>query len=249
MKNASALFLFCTLVLVSSAQKNDSLLGAHVFKKNEISINSAPVFKVLFYTGNSKAERYSITYKRHLFNDRSALRFSVIMDKFNSHYERLSVSTSSVRHLEETQQTHGYWNPHINFGYEQIHGKKKVKLFYGTDFLIGYSESKSFRQYRVVSIGTDTLSSSPAMLESFNSDDNLYTKINTFSVGLNPFVGVKYPISKCFYISMQIGMEVVYKKEDISKTKAGVTYRYNTSSFDFDQDTGLINDISLVYTF
>jgi hypothetical protein len=69
------------------------------------------------------------------------------------------------------------------------------------------------------------------------------------SVGLSPFFGAKYPLSKRFSLSAQVGADMTYRIEDITEHTALATKKSKVTTFDFSQAAGVISDISIVYKF
>ncbi|MCX6296084.1 MAG: hypothetical protein NTX97_08455, partial [Bacteroidetes bacterium] len=70
-----------------------------------------------------------------------------------------------------------------------------------------------------------------------------------FSLGVSPFFGAKFPISKRFSVSAQVGVDMAFQDQNISTTKVSIIDKYRVSVFDFNENTGFLNDISLVYKF
>lgn len=254
-------FLLSFLVITASASAQEgpdispiSKPDKDIAKKNEISINTAPLFRALLNAGPAEATRFSATYKRNL-NSKSALRFSIMADliKENSYYpnpwnETIILQTDSVL-IKQTTVSPGYVSPHVNIGYERLFGKKKLKWFYGTDLSIGYSKSESYIQNKT--LVRDTAFGQNAWVEVINIQADIVSKTKTkgYSIGLSPFFGAKFPISKRLSISAQVGADMTFQNKEISETKAGITKNYRVSTFDFSQSTGIINDISLIYKF
>jgi hypothetical protein len=236
------------------AQTSDSTKNKSTFKKNEISINTAPVLKQLLTNGEASATRFSFSYKRNI-NEKSALRFSIVADQinneaFNHHNagrDLIILNSDSVLIRQETISP-GFISPHLNIGYERLFGKGKLKWFYGADLTLGYSENETFRQNII--LHKDSIQGSYGWSENQNHPEIIsrsHTK--TVSIGVSPFWGAKYPISKRFSISAQVGVDAVFRDQRVSERGVGFNKNAHFSSFDFNLDTGFLNDISIIYKF
>lgn len=228
----------------------------HELKKNEISINSAPFFKVLLNAQTSDVTRFSATYKRNL-NEKSALRFSIVADKVsnldynfytNTKNEIIIVKNDSVM-IKQKTITSGYVSPYIKLGYERLFGKKKLKWFYGADLSVGYSKRSSYKQN--TTLIKDSTQGPNSWVETMEYRADILSKTTTkiISVGINPFFGVKYPISKHFSISAQVGVDMFYRNENTAANWSKANRTSRISTLDFNEDAGFLNDISLVYKF
>ncbi|MDQ3048283.1 MAG: hypothetical protein M3R27_12100 [Bacteroidota bacterium] len=246
-KKSILLLVLLSAISVCAQDTIPSPSNLPVLKRNEISINTLPVFKVLLNAGNSEATRHSLAYKRNFKNGRSALRFSFVADNINKdvYGNRVTyISENDTMRRKQRVVNNSYWSPHINIGYERLFGQKKLKWFYGADLSIGYSESRSITQNYII-----TVLGPHILLEEYESEANITQKSKTFSVGIIPFFGVKYPLSRRFSISMQLGTDIVYGSSEVSETSASGNTTTRVTTIDFNQNTGLMNDISLVYKF
>jgi hypothetical protein len=246
--------VFIGVVSADAQTKSDSLKTDPDFKKNEISINTAPVLRQLLNSSGSSATRFSVSYKRNL-NERSALRFSLVADRINDDFypkhgadrEIILLNSDSVIIRQETISP-GYISPHFNIGYERLFGKGKLKWFYGADLALGYSESHSLKQN--ITLNRDSIQGTYGWVENnYQPEIVSKTTVKSVMVGVTPFFGVKYPLSKRFSLSAQVGVDVVFKSQDAEEKGSGINKRSHFSSFDFNQDTGFLNDISLIYKF
>ena len=252
MKKRSIIFSLFILVMNASAQ--DSVSTSNPLpqaKKNELSINTIPCLGVLI-ASESENNRFSIGYKRNL-NERSALRISLAVDIVkNSFYnsfsnDKIILSTDSVL-IKRKTELQNYVSPHLNIGYERLFGKRKLKWFYGGDIVIGYF--KTLVLEREMILHRDTIKGTAGWLEDqFDSRTVSRTDSKIFSVGLSPFFGAKYPLSKRFSISAQIGVAMSYNTAAVSEIGSGSKKNYQVSTFDFNESPGLLNDISIVYKF
>ena len=127
--------------------------------------------------------------------------------------------------------------------------EKKLKWFYGTDLALGYFKSESYKQNKT--LVRDTAFGQNVWVEVQNAQAEivLRTKTKGYSIGLSPFFGAKFPISKRFSVSAQVGMDMAFKNMEVTETKNGLTNKQRVSSFDFNLSTGIVNDISLIYKF
>lgn len=233
----------------------DSLKISSNLKKNEISINTAPVLRQLLSNGTNSATRFSMTYKRNI-TDRSALRLSLVADQinndvFNYHHspemEIMILESDSVM-IRQERISPGFISPHLNIGYERLFGKGKLKWFYGADLTLGYSESKTLTQN--ITLQRDSVNGTYGWVQkSYDPEIVSRSNIKTVSVGVSPFFGVKYTLSKRFSVSAQVGVDAVYRDQRVSEIVAGLNKERHFSTFDFNQDTGFLNDISIIYKF
>ncbi len=258
MKKTVVLFSLFVTVASANAQEGTDFKAKPAdvpeFKRNEISINTAPLFRVLLASTSAEATRFSATYKRNL-TCKSALRFSVMADMINENSyhpspwnEAIILQTDSVL-IKQTTVSPAYVSPHVNIGYERLFGKNKLKWFYGTDLALGYFKSESYKQNKTLM--RDTAFGQNAWVEVLNVQADIVssTKTKGYSVGLSPFFGAKFPVSKRFSISAQVGLDLAFRNAEVEETKAGITNKSRVSSFDFNMNTGILNDISLVYKF
>ena len=253
--------LLSLFVLVTSANAQDStnvqakrttLLEQK--KRNEISINTAPLLRVLIGSGASEATRFSVTYKRNL-TCKSAVRFSVMADLINQNsynpnpWNEKIIQKKYILLKKQTTVSPSYVSPHVNIGYERLFGKHKLKWFYGTDLSIGYFKNESYIQNKT--LVRDTAFGQNAWVEVMHIQADIVSRSKTkgYSIGLSPFFGAKFPISKRFSVSAQVGADMTFQNRDIAETKSGITKNYRLSTFDFNLNTGIINDISLIYKF
>lgn len=254
MKKGSILFSLFIITMNATAQEtmsNPSPKPETEFKKNELSINTAPFLRALLNAGNVGVTRFSTTYKRNL-NERSALRFSFVADfyAYNDHSnfqkELIILRMDSVLVKQKTV-SQNYVAPHVNIGFEKLFGKHKLKWFYGADVFVGYSEKRSFKQN--TTLRRDTTQGPFSWVEDeFNRDIVSKTNVKTISIGLSPFFGAKYPISKRFSISAQVGGDMAYRTNNISEMTSSTHKTSRISEFDFSVPA-LLNDISLIYKF
>ena len=254
MKKKSIAFPLLILVVAVSAQEpNTDSSTPPEFKKNELSVNAAPLFKMLMNTRPSEATRFSIMYKRNL-NENSALRFSIKSDRidddaydFNPWTEHILLSNDTVVSKQRTVHPY-YYSSHLSFGYERLFGKHKLKWFYGADLSAGYAERSAYRQ-SVTLLNDTTQGGGWTAPLGYEGDIISTTNDMVILVGITPFFGAKYPITKCLSVSAQVGVDMFYKDVNRSETEGNTTKKSRFSTFDFNQNTGFLNDISLVYKF
>lgn len=260
MMKVPILLPFLVIAASASAQEgtdfnsSPTTVASEPLKRNEISINTAPLFRMLLGAGSSEATRFSATYKRNL-TSKSAFRFSIMADMMNqnSYYpnpwnEAIILQTDSVL-IKQTTVSPSYVSPHVNIGYERLFGKNKLKWFYGTDLTLGYHKSESYKQNKT--LVRDTAFGQNAWVEVLDVQANIVssTKTKGYSIGLSPFFGAKFPVSKRLSISAQVGADMAFRNMEVEETKAGITNKSRFSTFDFNLSTGILNDISLVYKF
>jgi hypothetical protein len=68
-------------------------------------------------------------------------------------------------------------------------------------------------------------------------------------LGISPFFGAKYSLNKRFSVSAQVGADVAYSIQNAVESKSGQKITRNSTVFDFSQNSGILNDISLIYKF
>ncbi|HEY0031216.1 MAG TPA: hypothetical protein VGC65_10690 [Bacteroidia bacterium] len=253
-KRSIAIPLLAATMAASAQEPVKAPANIPDMKKNELSINAVPVFKMLSNTGPSPATRFSFTYKRYL-NEKSTLRFSVKADridlaanKYNPWNEHILLGDDTVI-TKERRVSPAYFSPHLNIGYERLFGRNKLKWFYGADLSVGYARSRSFIESKTLI--KDTTQGAGGWIESMTNQSEILstTTKKITSLGLSPFFGLKYPLSKRLSVSAQVGVDMVYRNEDRTETTGSTVKKYRVSSFDFNQDTGFLNDISLIYKF
>jgi hypothetical protein len=194
-------------------------------------------------------DRFSLIYKRRL-NQKSALRFSVMAQLNKSEYISNDyrsymtgyISASDTMRTLVNKRTPRHGTYHFNLGYERIFGKQKLKWFYGTDLILGYTPSSNhsnYIKYYYLNYYTSA--------QTINNHVDITSR--TYAIGLSPFFGTKYPISKHFLISAQIGFDFEYRKQlSTSRQDYKTSEKYEISTFIID-GPGLINDLSIVYRF
>jgi hypothetical protein len=257
MRKRSILFSLFVITMNATAQEPLSYTDSNPEigqKKNELSINTAPFLRVLLNAGNMDVTRFSATYKRNL-NERSALRFSLVADFINnkayndfnnSQKEVILLRTDSVL-IKQKIISQNYVAPHMNIGFEKLFGKHKLKWFYGADVFVGYSEKRSFKQN--TTLRRDTTQGPFSWVEDESNREIISkTNVKTISIGLSPFFGAKYPISKRFSISAQVGGDMAYRTNNISEMTSSTHKTSRISDFDFFEPS-ILNDVSLIYKF
>jgi hypothetical protein len=246
--------IFSLLVYFANAEAQTITSDSFNLKKNEIGLNTAPVLRHLLTNGDASSTRYSLTYKRNL-NKRSALRFSLVADlinnsKYDHHYsgnDKIILNSEGILVRQEIVSPN-FISPHLNVGYERLFGKGKLRWFYGADLTFGYSENRVVKQN--IALQKDSMQASQTWVENeYKPEIVSRTTIKTIAVGLTPFFGAKYPISKRFSISAQVGVDIVFRDQRISEKGFEANRKMHVSTFDFNQDAGFMNDISIIYKF
>ncbi|HEY1055868.1 MAG TPA: hypothetical protein VGE24_12055 [Emticicia sp.] len=248
--------LILTIGLMSTctafSQANDTLKNRSE-KPNELGINVAPVIRNLLLNGSVPVNRFSLSYKRYL-NERSGLRFIGVVDLVNkdmpgysSYSEKIFLQDDSIL-IKQKRITPVYVSPRLNLGYERLFGKRKLKWFYGADVSVGYAVSKSmlqnFTMQKDTSSGQNYFKDQPVHGETISS-----TRTRILSFWFSPFFGVKYPLSKRFSVSAQVGVDFVFSDERSVENAAGLKKESNSKAIDFNQNSGFLNDVSLIYKF
>ena len=258
---ATALFMFL-FGGVNAQSKTDST--TYQFRKNEIGINLAPVLSYLM-GGAPNSPRYSVSYK-HLTKGGNAIRFGagiqVIGDYYGSYfsipsydnYQIISYSsTTEVRRYSRYFQSPRYQG---NVGFEWRRGKKRLSRFFGADLCIGYYRASMEQRDHFYSLDSTGMSNGNPLVmwkeDVPGSAGSLALSSNTpfFTAGISPFYGIRYPISRRFVLSAQMGVDFFFGLgKNVTDDYANGLHSENTwYQFNFDSP-GIINDVSLVYRF
>lgn len=262
MKKLIVFMILSILVTKGIAQdtlKKNASKKSYEFKKNEIGFNVSPVASFLINAGrdgNGSVSRFSLSYK-HYLNERNGLRVLLIgdliqNDQYNFYGDKgrvVFILKNDSTLVKQHSVSSSYWRPHLNLGYERLFGKReRLKWFYGADLNLGFSVQN------ISTVNTqmdkDTVAGHTGWIETMAYNDVLSrTRIETFSVGISPFLGAKYILSRHFSISAQVGFDAAYCNRVVSDTDISGNKKHQVSSFDLNGDTGIINDISLIYRF
>ena len=232
-------------------------------KKNEIGFNTAPIASILLGS-EPYAPKLSLSYKR-VINERNALRFSSSYQFnwgdgqwYNLYNYDIVLQTDSTQ-IRRYRQSNNGDRAQVNTGYEWRRGKKKIKYFFGADLILGHTSHSYnlFDQSYVLEKGLP--------YQSFSGGDTLYhfapdntsqtsyvqsEKTHFVYGGVSPFLGLIYPLSKRFLLSVQMGVDASfsYGKTTHHDYTKNTTYDSFSSSLDFNS-AGIVNDLSLVYRF
>jgi len=225
-------------------------------RKNLIGINTVPALVVLMGGISGYENKFSMMFKR-LNENRTALRigasYTRILDSDRFMFRQLY---EIIKETDSTQLREYNFAPYgqrlqLNIGYEFIRGKKKLKRFYGADFVIGYYHSFSGK-YRE-SWFKDTTS-----VYNINGWTPLYheapilterTIDNIFFIGLSPFYGLRYPISNRFLMSVQVGFNGCIGLEKIKTSGEYINTFTHSSTIPYFFLSGIIDDVSLIFRF
>ena len=251
MKKNIIILALSILVIGAKAQsfavKPDSTTAA-IFKKNEIGVNVSPILVALVGLLHNditipQENRLSISYKR-ILNEKSALRAALGVDnnlRFKSSISIINDTTFRERY------TFSSTSPFIRLGYERSFGKKKIKWFYGADIVAGtykggysYTNSKSHR---------DSLANSTQVF--YVKTEVEFDNEKGYLVGISPFFGSKYPLSKRFSISAQLGFNTNFQSGYFIRnaTNTSSNEKTKSSSVNMNASPGIINDFSIIYKF
>ena len=175
----------------------------------------------------------------------------------------LSDNYDLIAHTDSTQiRRYAYQNPEdkiqVNLGYEWRRGKKKLKRFFGTDVITGYYQSKITKRDYAFKLGYTKQQQITygTKYPQYVPDDSQYATIafsetsDLFYVGLSPFYGIRYPISKRFSMSVQTGFYLYFAFGNTSYndyTKS--VFKNYSTNFLSTGISNFINDISLSYHF
>ena len=216
MKNRKLNMLVVLLLIanyISSQTKTDSVS----FKKNEISINLLPTMSLLggFDIVQSKhMPLLHLNYKR-LLNEKIALRLglSVLSNpEKNGDYneiEKIIANNSKVNISYLKEDGSGVFQ--VNIGLERRWGKNKIKQFAGLD--LGYSYYNSSKK-EMFGIRDSLTYATPYSYSNegkpLHSNDSVvnHTRKNVHSIIVTPFYGIKIDVSKRFFVSAQVGIDI-----------------------------------------
>lgn len=189
-------------IFSQQTSKQDSLPVVKTMQ-NEIGASFVPVLITLLGGQPGYSNIFSITYKKRI-NNHSLWRVRVLA---NLHYNpsRWDHNYLVVDQTDSTE-TRNVYDPFkkpswvLKTGYEYNRGKRKFKWLAGSDLYCMFSSyhfHSSVEQYKI-----DTLHNSILYDRTLS-----YTSLDLrdYSVGLSPFVGVKYSLSKRFYIAAEFG--------------------------------------------
>jgi hypothetical protein len=258
-KNIVWAFVITILALKGFSQENplhfisEPKVPEDEIKKNEAGLNTAP-FITMFLGAEMYHPKIALSYKR-IIKSKNAIRASInsLSETYiNSNYKNYYI----ISQTDSTQLRRNYENTNgnkyqVNIGYEWRKGKKKLKYFFGNDLIFGYAGEKH-RTYdenyilQKTIIGKDTLNQ-------FYLDSSItieYSSTRYLYAGISPFIGLYYPLSKKFVLSIQTGADILFsigrvRTKDYIKNE---TSEVRVSTFDLNMN-GLINDLSLVYRF
>ncbi len=257
MKKHTIIFvLFITAMNAKALETKDNKDTASIVKqiKNEIGVNVIPILNPLIFASTSNVNRFSVSYKR-ILNDKSALRFALELDlSDNSIYTHSNSSDTILQGtdnslIKQHETYSNYFRPHFNLGFERYFGKRKLEWFYGADAVFSYYENIYKKQN--INLDKDSTSGSVKWVENnLLTETVLSNKSTVIGFGISPFLGAKYSLSKKFAISVQAGADIsiqMVNETEINKNHDIKKSRFTT--FDFDESTGLINNISIIYKF
>ncbi len=221
-------------------------------RKHEIGASFSPALVIMLGGSPGYYNRFAVTYRKNK-SEHYSLRIAASV---TSYYEPYYFWNNN-NPIHETDSTVTYYmtggnkNPkwQLNFGYEYNWGKRKVKWYTGGDLFYAYSSTyghSSTIRYRKDSIINGNMNIHlDSVLNHFSS-----LRIN-HHLGFSPLIGLKFPISKRFYISAQfhinLGLQFGGRREEYSNNTFTV---YHDKYINFEVDSpGIISDLSLVFRF
>ena len=232
-------------------------------KRNELGLNIASAASILL-GAEPYTPKLSLNFKR-IVHENKALRFAAsyqfkwVETSLHNIYNYDILSQTDSTQIRRNKQSDNGGRMQVNAGYEWRKGKKKLKYFFGADLIAGHTShiySVFDQAYKLEQIYPFRGSPTEDTLFRFEYDPNTPTmfvtseKTNYYYVGLGPFFGLTYPLSKRFSISAQTGVDIRYSFgktvtkdyfSKISNSRSYGLYEFSTS--------GIVNDLSLIYKF
>lgn len=263
-KMISALIVIAAISITTFAGpfKHDSTK----VRNNEIGLNIAPLASGLM-GASTFSPKYTVTYKK-LCEQKSALRFSLsyVARNGNSYfwsgpdsYDNYDVLSSSDSVQLRRYHTYKPGNKiQLSIGYEYRWGKKKLKHFVGADITGGYYkttnvwEDKEYILRVWDSPNSGTSDSLPTWGQNTSAPTSIARQITAdmFYIGLNPFYGLRYDVSKRFTLSAQTGFDLSFDfGNSYDDNYANGTYTEGRQIWFNFETIGLISDLSLIYHF
>lgn len=206
MQNRFGLFSFFLIISILSLQAQTN--GTDKVRKNEISINILPTFRLLAgnNASNSPADLFGIY--RHFYN-RNVLRVGILgySNQFEDKTKRSFTVKDSAFSINNPQTIQGHFGL---FGGWERHSKdfdlNKMDFYYGIDLFGTIGDSKTYdsiEEYKLMQNGVYQLSSSPS-----NENYDPTETIRTFEVGGSPFAGLRIPVKKRSVFGFECAMNL-----------------------------------------
>lgn len=236
--------------------------AGYKFWKNELGMNVAP-FACMAMGAYIYDAQYSFSFKR-IVKGANALRINAGVQLFVNdrylyssphtpdNYELVSQSsTSEIRRYTESVRKPKL---QLGLGYEWRKGNHRLSRFYGADLIVGRSSVQNTKKdYFMVldSAGTPS-SNGPVWVRDPNNTQPstaFDSRTNSFYLGLAPFYGLRFPITKRLILTAQVGFDMSmaignYETEDYAN---GIHLSGMVTSFDFNMRG--ISDVTLAYRF
>ncbi len=238
-----------------SAQLNESIADSLEYKekRNEIGFNILP-FLPLFYDEQNGRNRifspkFALTYKKYYKKGATRFQFNFTPNYYQKLYGGVK-NYNSILHETDTTETWLYKNYNsnnlgINIGFEFINQKKYAQRFYGADLIFGINMIDFYNQIIVREKVFTPIIGTPI-------EEILFSRQNSiiYVVGINPFYGWKYIISKKFLVSIRFGLVLIYSfGYDIISDDNYILKKQYFSGPALLPETSLLNDVSIIFRF
>ena len=254
--NTKIIIALATAIAVSCGTfATETKFDSTKVRKNELGLNIAPL-AVALMGGSSYYPRYALTYKRW-FTEKRAIRIGVSYNEQVGDYPLGGLPYKTLQLTDSTRRDYySYYQANekyqLNLGYQFIFGKRKLKQFAGIDLILGLYHSHYYSYAETIEFDTTGVGQSNAGLYEtlLYSTDLGTTNYDTKFIGLSPFYGIMFPVSKRFSVSAQVGYDFTYGITTATKSiySAGQPQSYTYNVFEINSP-GIVNDVSLIYRF
>ena len=252
-----AIFIFNSIPV--TAQENENIADSLEYKekRNEIGFNILPFLSSFYSDRGGKSygtffPKFALTYKRYYKKGATRFQFNFTPNYYQKLYGGVK-NYNSILYETDTTETWLYKNYNsnnlgINIGFEFINQKKYAQRFYGADLIFGINMI-DFSNSIIV---WEKVVYHPMDITRKYIEEILFSHKNSiiYVVGINPFYGWKYIISKKFLISVQFGLILVYSfGYDIISDDNYILKKQYFSEPAFLHETSLLNDVSIIFRF
>lgn len=238
------ILMFTAVPMMVSAQLIKPYDSTDYFK-NEVHFNVSHGLSVLM--GGSGRQYNEVTYLRFL-NEKIALRagvynYGAIINEWEN---TIDLSDSSVVKRENKSYLTSKWG--LKLGVQKNMGQNRLKWHYGSDVGV-YSHQHQYHLYENIYLKDDNNNTGYHYAP---ENSELLEEINhpIFGIAISPFIGLRYPISKHFLLSAQMGGDLMFSTgtQFTNNYRTGEKSHRQTNYFDFDSP-GIISNVSLAYRF
>lgn len=255
------LFVLITFIHLTNTLYSQTEIPKAITRKNEIALDIKPVLISTLGATNEYSNTTGLMYKHHFGKSALRLGLTPMWSKYTKRLLLENYDFNSQIHfpsntkIETDTSSSTLWGTIIgksrysfsfDLGFEYNFGKRKLTHFIGTDFNLGffsvlsqisrtdYAKDTSYTPDQLTFVRYTLVSESQSMIK---------------KIGISPFYGVKYSISKRFSLAMQTGIEYYFLTGDIKYSDdIGNQYENNINTRGL-HISGLIGDFSVIYHF